>query len=201
MTWVIKLCEIAEGKRRERTVFALGDINAPIDITDLGMSLAKGKALLSVVQAAIVGVQEAALAERARSVVRAEAGASLKDYRKRRIQTPYGVAVLRTPRLQIGKTLETTTKWPANCRSTPEFDKIRSTLSAWMSYREAEKLLSGLLPTKGFTHHTTLRNRTLVAGAMKVTPITLNQAGQSRPRFQPSPTAEAACGNWRKAGE
>ena len=51
MTWVIKLCEIAEGKRRERTVFALGDIDAPIDIADLGMSLATGKALLSAVQA------------------------------------------------------------------------------------------------------------------------------------------------------
>ena len=68
MTWVIKLCEIAEGKRRERTVFALGDINAPIDITDLGMNLATGKALLSAVQAAVVGLQEAALAENARSV-------------------------------------------------------------------------------------------------------------------------------------
>lgn len=51
MTWVIKLCEIADGKRRERTVFALGDIGAPIDIADLGMSLATGKALLSAVQA------------------------------------------------------------------------------------------------------------------------------------------------------
>ena len=175
MTWVIKLCEIAEGKRRERTVFALGDINAPIDITDLGMNLATGKALLSAVQAAVVGLQEAALAENARSVIRAEAGASLKDYRKRRIQTPYGVAVLRTPRLQFGRTVEPTTKWPANCRSTPEFDKIRSTLSGWMSYREAEKLLTELLPTEGFSHHTTLRNRTLVAGGSEAMLPTLSR--------------------------
>ncbi len=79
MTWVIKLCQVADGKRRERTVFTLGDIGAPIEIDDVGLSLEQGKAVMAAIQSAIISVQSSALAEFARSMTQAGTGAVLKD--------------------------------------------------------------------------------------------------------------------------
>ncbi len=82
----VKLCEVTGGKRRERTVFMLGDIGAPIAIDEVGLSLDQGKALLAAIQSAVISIQSAALAEYARSRTGAESGVVLKDYRRRRIQ-------------------------------------------------------------------------------------------------------------------
>jgi hypothetical protein len=164
MAWVIKLCEVGEGKRRERSIFKLADLAAPISIEQLGLNLEQGKALMAAIQNAVISVQATALAEHAKSIVRSEPGVIVKDYRLRRIQTVYGSAELRVPRLQRGGVVELCTDWPSHCRSTPEFDDLRMTLAAWMSYRAAEQLLSGLLPIAGGSHHTTFRNRVLDQG-------------------------------------
>ena len=164
MAWVIKLCEVGEGKRRERSIFKLADLAAPISIEQLGLNLEQGKALMAAIQNAVISVQATALAEHAKSIVRSEPGVIVKDYRLRRIQTVYGSAELRVPRLQRGGVVELCTDWPSHCRSTPEFDDLRMTLAAWMSYRAAEQLLRGLLPIAGGGHHTTFRNRVLDQG-------------------------------------
>ncbi len=166
MTWIIKLCEVEDGKRRERTVFTLGEVGAPISIDDVGLSLEEGKAVMAAIQRAVVSIQSSALAEYARTKVRNGTGAVLKDYRRRRIQTAYGTAELKVPRFENDGSVEPCTNWPANCRSTPEFDTLRARLSAWMSYRAAERLLGELLPIEGGRHHTTFRNRILIEGAV-----------------------------------
>ena len=165
MVWIIKICEVGQGRRREKSVFKLGDLCAPIEIERLGVSLEQGKALMAALQSAVVEIQAAALAEHAKLIVRSEPGVALKDYRRRRVQTVYGEVNLRVPRLDRGGIVEPCTQWPTNCRSTPELDTLRTTLSAWMSYRAAEQLLSGLIPLQGGRHHTTFRNRVLVKGA------------------------------------
>ena len=165
MVWIIKICEVGQGRRREKSVFKLGDLCAPIEIERLGVSLEQGKALMAALQSAVVEIQAAALAEHAKLIVRSEPGVALKDYRRRRVQTVYGEVNLRVPRLDRGGIVKPCTHWPSNCRSTPELDSLRTTLSAWMSYRAAEQLLSGLIPLQGGRHHTTFRNRVLVKGA------------------------------------
>jgi hypothetical protein len=117
------------------------------------------------VQEAVIYVQAEALAEHAKAIVRADPGVVLKDYRLRRIQTAYGVAKIRVPRLLRGGISEPCTDWPTQCRSTPEFDNLRVSLSAWMSYRAAEQLMNKFLPVEGGRHHTTIRNQVLDQGA------------------------------------
>ena len=165
MTWVVKICEVGGGRRRERSILTLGDIDAPISIEQLGLSLDQGKAILAAIQSTVITLQSAALADHAKARARSETGVTLKDYRLRRIDTVYGRAEIRVPRLERHGVLEACTDWPPHRRSTTEFDKLRMTLSAWMSYRAAEKLMSGLLPIGGGRHHTSFRNQVLDLGA------------------------------------
>ena len=165
MAWVVKICEIAGGRRRERSIFNLGDIDAPISIEQLGLSLDQGKAIMAAIQRAVISVQSSALADHAKARARSEAGVVLKDYRVRQIDTVYGRAEIRVPRLERNGVVDPSTNWPSHCRSTTEFDELRMTLSAWMSYRAAEKLMSGLLPISGGRHHTSFRNQVLDRGA------------------------------------
>jgi hypothetical protein len=161
---VVKICEVGGKRRREKIVFQLGEIAAPISIGELGICLEQGKSLMVAVQRAIVTIQSKALADHAKQEVRSELGVSLKDYRRRRIQTPYGLAELHVPRLERHGVVSPITNWPSNCRSIPEFDSIRAAMSAWMSYRATEKILCGLLPMDSGRHHTTLRNQVLELG-------------------------------------
>ena len=165
MAWVVKICEIGGGRRRERSVLNLGDIDAPISIEQLGLSLDQGKAIMAAIQRTVISVQSVALADYAKARARSEAGVVLKDYRLRRVDTVYGRAEIRVPRLERDGVVDPSTNWPSHCRSTTEFDELRMTLSAWMSYRAAEKLMSGLLPISGGRHHTSFRNQVLGRGA------------------------------------
>jgi len=56
-------------------------------------------------------------------------------------------------------------------------------MSAWMSYRAAEQLISGLLPIKGGRHHTTLRNRIFRHGVASDIPLDLGSRNPQAERI------------------
>ncbi len=93
----------------------------------------------------------------------------VKDWRSRRITTPFGEIAVRLPRfrcLGCGRH-ETGINWPSHCRSTPELDRRQVHLSAPMTYRVAAGVLAHLLPVAARTSHETLRGHTLRAGEQR----------------------------------
>ncbi len=136
------------------------------DIENLGLTLAEAKQLLARVQRALVAVQA-----RGHAALRPECASCggrchVKDWRSRRIATPFGAVAVRLPRFLCsgcGRN-EAGISWPAHCRSTPELDRLQAHLSALMTYRVAAGVLAHLLPVAAGMSHETLRGHTLKAG-------------------------------------
>ncbi len=142
MSWSLRLVERIDGtERRSLDVADIGEITTPTELAVLGMTTATARMVLGALQSEIVNLQEAALAEAARRDPR-----SIKDYRRRVLQTPFGAVTISVPRLCGRGAGAAVVSWPRNARATPEFDAIRARLAAWMSYPAAMALLSELYP-------------------------------------------------------
>ena len=128
------------------------------DIANLGLTLSEAKELLARVQQAIVAAQARDHAVRRPSCRSCAGRCHLKDWRQRRIATPFGEVAPRLPRwlcADCGR-IETGVDWPANCRSTPELNELHAHLSALMTYRVAAGVLAHLLPVETGTSPETL---------------------------------------------
>ena len=136
------------------------------DVVDLGLTLCEAKQILARVQQAAVAAQA-----RGHAALRPDCSACggrchVKDWRSRRVATPFGEVTARLPRFRCpdcGRR-ETGVSWPSHCRSTPELDRLQTQLSALMTYRVAAGVLAHLLPVAAGTSHETLRGHTLKAG-------------------------------------
>ena len=85
MSWSLRLVERIDGtERRSLDVADIGEITTPTELAVLGMTTATARMVLGALQSEIVNLQEAALAEAARRDPR-----SIKDYRRRVLQTPF----------------------------------------------------------------------------------------------------------------
>ncbi len=91
MSWSLRLIERIESEDgRSLDVVDIGEIAAPTELSMLGIAKAGP-------QTEIVGLQEAALAEAAR-----RSPLPIGDHRRRVLQTLFGAAALRAPRLRPG---------------------------------------------------------------------------------------------------
>jgi len=142
MGWSLRLVERVEGgDGRSVDVIDIGEITVPTELATLGLTMAMGRSVLARLQTEIVARQEAALTEAARRSSR-----PIKDHRRRVPQTPFGAVAMRVPRLRRRGADAKITAWPRHARATPEFDRPRARLAAWMSYPAAMALLDELYP-------------------------------------------------------
>ena len=113
------------------------------DIANLGLTLSDAKELLARVQQVMVAAQARDHEVRRPSCGSCAGQCHLKDWRPRRIATPFGEVVPRLRRwlcADCGR-IETGIDWPENCRSTPELNELRAHLSALLTYRVAAGVL------------------------------------------------------------
>lgn len=93
---------------------------------------------------------------------------TIKDRRRRRIDTIFGQVRVSAPRFepcrcgQVGDLSPVTSLFPH--RSTPELRHLQASLGGEFSYRQAAKLLRQFLPASDSFNHTTIRNRVLEVG-------------------------------------
>src|SRR3954453_22273986 len=171
MGWVLRLVETGvDGSNRSIDVLAIDCLGELGDIADLGLTLAQGKQLVTLVQQEIVTAQSRDHAVRRPLCRSCGAACQVKDYRPHRIATLFGQVVLRLPRFRCvgcGGT-EAGHGWPAHCRSTPELDQVRAQFSACMPYRVAAGVLEHLLP--------------IDAGSVPETPVRSRSAWSTPPR-------------------
>jgi hypothetical protein len=184
MGLVLRLVETrTDSKTRSVDVLEISRPGDLRDIENLGLTLAEAKQLLARVQRAVVAVQA-----RGHAALRPECASCggrchIKDWRSRRIATPFGAVAARLPRFLCsgcGRN-EAGISWPAHCRSTPGLDRLQAHLSALMTYRVAAGVLAHLLPVAAGTSHETLRGHTLKAGER------LRGAATVRPAAPPAP--------------
>jgi hypothetical protein len=128
-------------------VCELGEITAPAELDGVGLDLATSQRILCDLQHAVVTVQQRALKAKAALMRQVDPTLSLKDYRRRSVQTLFGTLKIRVPRLvRRGSRLAPPCLFRNSARSNTEYDELRSRLGAFMSYRMAERLVGDLFP-------------------------------------------------------
>jgi hypothetical protein len=128
-------------------VCELGEITAPAELDGVGLDLATSQRILCDVQHAVVTVQERALKDKSALMRQVDPTFSLKDYRRRSVQTLFGTLKIRVPRrVRRGSRLAPPCLFRNSARSNTEYDELRSRLGALMSYRMAERLVGDLFP-------------------------------------------------------
>ena len=167
MGWALQLVETgADGRTRSVEVLEISRPNDLGDIANLGLTLPEAKQLLARVQKAVVAAQA-----HDHAVLRPDCSSCggkchVKDWRLHQIATLFGGVTVRLPRFlctDCGRT-ERGVSWPSRCRSTPELDRLRAHLSAFMPYRVAAGVLAHLLPVEAGNSPETLRGHTLKVG-------------------------------------
>ena len=141
------------------------------DPGDLGLRLAETKDLLHALQAHLVQNQVQQLSAIERPCSSCGSRRSLHDYRRRQVDTLFGRVALRQPRWRpcVCQQTEVQRKPGTNdpsrmsaligARATQELVRVQAELGARLSYREAARVMSVLLPTSKATNHTGVRRR------------------------------------------
>ena len=134
---------------------------------DVGLTLAESKAILSTLQQAVVTAQLDEYVTCARVCGSCLAFLSIRDRRTRKLQTLFGTVVVPAPRIRVCDCanelgLHDKSRSPLRDlfldRCTPELRRLQAELGARVSYREAGRILSALLPCSQPTH-SSIRNR------------------------------------------
>ena len=167
MAWMLRLVKIgAEGEGPYTDIMEIRRPDDLVDIANLGLTLSEAKRLLAGVQREIVAAQARDHAVRRPSCARCGDVCRVKDYRDHAVATLFGQVMLRLPRFRCAACggIEADIAWPAQCRSTPELDRLQAHLSALMTYRTAADVLEQMFPIDAGAHHATLRRHTLKVG-------------------------------------
>ena len=126
MGWVLRLAETGPDAAESIDLIEIHRSSGLADIANLGLTLSEAKELLARVQQAIVAAQARDHAVRRPSCASCAGQCHLKDWRPRRIATPFGEVAPRLRRwlcADCGRT-ETGIDWPEDCRSTPELNEL-----------------------------------------------------------------------------
>jgi hypothetical protein len=168
MNWTVKLERIDEAGNLQSTI--VGYVERP-DLTseaDLGLTHDDGKYLIQRLQAGIAQDQVDDLVARARSCSCCHRLRSIKDHRRRRIDTVFGHLRIHAPRFDAcacgrsGASSPVTALFPQ--RTSPELRHLQVKLGSKFSYKQAADILNDFLPELSCFNHATTRNRVLAVG-------------------------------------
>jgi hypothetical protein len=139
------------------------------DPGDLGLRLAEAKDLLQALQTHLVQDQVQQLSAIERPCSSCGSRRSLHDYRQGRVDTLFGRVTLRLPRWRRCACQKADARRkPGECdqisamigaRATQELVRVQAELGARLSFREAARVMSVLLPTCKAINHTGVRRR------------------------------------------
>ena len=170
MKWTVKLERIDEdGNSHLATV---GYIERPelTSESDLGLTHYDGKILIRRVQAEIAQDQVRALIAKVRPCPCCGRLRTIKEHRRRRIDTVFGHLRIHAPRFKACACGGSAAPSPMAAlfphRSTPELRYLQTELGCKFSYQQADDILNEFLPDLSCFNHATTRNRVLAAGKM-----------------------------------
>jgi hypothetical protein len=190
MKWRV-MVELAgiEGTVQLHEVSAGGSATAGCSAETLGLTMAEGKMTLAGLQRHLVQAQAE---EHCRSRRRSDycgGQRPLKDFRRRRLISLYGVVEVRAPRFdpcRCGVAWRRTITPVAEImpdRCTPEYERTLARMGSELPYRRARSLLEAFFPLSHAPEVETIRQRTLHVGAR------LEREAVRQPTF--APPAEA----------
>ena len=167
MAWIVRL--VTTGADGEEQCADVMTINRPDDLGDvanLGLTLADGKLLLAGLQQEVVAAQVRGHAVRRPDCRSCSGVCRVKDYREHAVATLFGRVRVRLPRFRCAGCggIKAGMGWPAQCRSTPELDRLQAHLCALMTYRMAADVLEQMLPVDAGRDPETLRRHALKIG-------------------------------------
>ncbi|WP_051956138.1 hypothetical protein [Beijerinckia mobilis] len=174
MQWRIKLeATTGWGEVIEYEVGQLERSFLTATIEDFGLALQESKDILHQLQATMVESQMLEFNAASQLCTACYALRPVKDWRQRKIQTLFGTVEVRVPRLKLCRccnpngfctiAFSVADDFLPN-RCTPELERIQAELGARLTFREAAKVLSSLLPASP-ANHTTIRNRLAHVGS------------------------------------
>jgi len=168
MRWLLKLERIDEaGVLQSRTI---GHIERPelASEADLGLMHEDGKCLIRQIQAEVACNQLQAFIAKARICSSCGRARSIKDHRRRKIDTVFGHLRLHAPRYEDCRCGASNVASPVSVlfphRSTPELRYLQAKLGSAFSYRQAAAILNEFLPDIGSFNPATTRNRVMAVG-------------------------------------
>jgi hypothetical protein len=168
MEWRIKLeAKTGWGEVTEVEIATLSRRAMSATDEDIGLSLAESKAILASLQQAMVTAQIDEYVTCARVCRSCLKFLPIRDHRTRKLQTLFGTVVVSAPRIQVCDCVNHLDLHDVRMssladllpdRCTPELRRLQAELGARLSYREAGKVLSALLPCPR-PNHSSIRNR------------------------------------------
>ena len=172
MKWRV-LLELTEANGSVQTQeVAAGDrpTNAASPET-IGLTLAKGKSILAALQTQLVQVQADEYCQRRRKCAHCGSDRGIKDWRKRRLTTLFGVVEVEAPRFnpcRCGISSRRITSPLAEImpdRCTEEYERVLVKMGSLVAYGRAAALMAEFLPLSQTPAIETVRRRTLQIGA------------------------------------
>ncbi len=168
MKWTVKLERVDEtGNLHSTTV---GHVERPElrSEADLGLTHDDGKYLIRQLQAAIAHDQVGAFISKARPCSCCGRLRSIKEHRRRQIDTVFGHLRIHAPRFEDCVCGRSTASTPMAAlfphRSTPELRHLQVKLGCKFSYQQPADILNEFLPDLSCFNHATTRNRVLAVG-------------------------------------
>ena len=168
MNWVVKLERIDDAGNLQSTI--VGYVERPdlASEADLGLTHDEGKYLIRRLQAEIAQNQVEALIAKARPCPCCRRLRSVKEHRRRQIDTMFGHLRIHAPRFEACACGRSAASSPVASlfphRTTPELRHLQVKLGSKFSYKQAADILNEFLPDLSCFNHATTRNRVLAVG-------------------------------------
>ncbi len=156
MAFVVRVEEQHDGKVVRGVELWRADASVGVNPCEgLGLRLAESRAILARLQHELVGWQVDQLCLQNALCERCGARLHIKDYRSRRLDTPFGRLTLRIPRKACPSCkTKPTIDAVLSSRTPPELVLMQAKLAAHLPYRVAGRLLADLLPLEAGISHT-----------------------------------------------
>jgi hypothetical protein len=161
----------AEGTVQLHEVSAGGSATAECSAETLGLTTAEGKMTLAGLQRHLIQAQAEEYCRSRRRCDYCGAQRPLKDFRRRRLTSLYGIVEVRAPRFdpcRCGVASRRTITPIAEImpdRCTPEYERTLARMGSELPYRRARSLLEAIFPLGDAPDVETIRQRTLHVGA------------------------------------
>ena len=169
MKWTVKLERIDEAGNLHSTTVGYVERPELTSEADLGLTHDDGKYLIRRVQAEIAQDQVRALISKVRPCPCCGRLRSIKEHRRRRIDTVFGHLRIHAPRFEACVCGRSAASSPMAVlfphRSTPELRYLQVKLGCKFSYQQAADILNEFLPDLSCFNHATTRNRVLASYA------------------------------------
>lgn len=170
MRWTISVEYTGEDGNKSTVV--LGFIERPAECTasgNVGVNLQESKQILHCLHETVVSQQLHEHCEHKRKYSRCGISRSIKECRRRRLDTVLGTVRPRTPHYHACRHCAASQRSNPVAellpdRAPPELRHLQVSLGTQISYRKAAHVLRELLPPTSGTNHTTMRSRVMAIG-------------------------------------